>query len=369
MNVTSILTSALLSTSFALDPGFDIKAVANESVQLPSHSWEYGAASMALLELYNPELTVFAAAPFPVPTVAPETVFAMTKGLDWIVLGEGVNGLSDGDGATGDPASLGVIAWLIGKTRSEYADASTGEVVYLTEEAPRWTNGSGAGAISQRADVAELWADFMYMAPPFLAYYAADTSNDTLLYESYKQSEYYRAVLQDTAIADQSFNGVWHHIIGPQSQDLGLWSTGNGWAAGGMTRILATIMHAPMAALSDWRETAISDLTAWIKEIVDGVMGSVLEDGMVHNYMDIDGSIEEGPMIANVIYRMAVLQPQAFGSKYVQVDSAGNPHVTAEGIITPTVNPLNWFDLAPFTAGSPEGNAFAVMIETSFLRA
>ncbi len=157
VNLSSILTSALLSTSFALDPGFDIKAVANASVYLPSHSWEYGAATMALLELYNPELTVFAPVPFPAPTVLPETVFAMSKGLDWIVLGEGVNGLSDGDGATGDPASLGVIAWLIGKTRPEYADAATGEVVYLTEEAPRWTNGSGAGAISQRADVAELW--------------------------------------------------------------------------------------------------------------------------------------------------------------------------------------------------------------------
>jgi hypothetical protein len=156
-NISSILTSALLSTSFTYDPGFDIKSVANESVYLPSHSWEYGAASMALLELYNPELSVFSPTAFPVPTVPPETVFAMSKGLDWIVLGEGVNGLSEGDGATGDPASLGVIAWLIGKTRSEYADAATGEITYLMEEAPRWTNGSGAGAISQRADVAELW--------------------------------------------------------------------------------------------------------------------------------------------------------------------------------------------------------------------
>lgn len=232
----------------------------------------------------------------------------------------------------------------------------------------------------------EFRADFMYMAPTFLAYYAADTWNETLLYESYKQSEYYRAVLQDTTIADQSYNGLWHHIIGPQSLELGLWSTGNGWAASGMTRILATIMHAPVAYLADWRETAINDLTAWIKEIVDGVMGSVLVDGLVNNYMDTDGSIEEGrrygelsgsAMISNVIYRMAVLQPKVFGSQYVQwadamratiggVDSAGNPHVTEAGIITPTVDPLNWFALEPFTSGSPEGNAFAVMMYASW---
>jgi rhamnogalacturonyl hydrolase YesR len=225
----------------------------------------------------------------------------------------------------------------------------------------------------------------MYMAPPFLAYYAADTWNKTLLYESYKQAEYHRAVLQADYISNETINGVWHHIIGPQSEELGLWATGNGWAAGGMTRILATITHAPIAYLCSWRETAIDDLTAWIKEIVDGVMGSELLDGMVNNYMDLDGSIDASrrfgelagsTMIANVIYRMAVLKPTVFGSEYVEwadairatvgsTDSAGLPHVTEEGVITPTVNPLNWFGEV-YTAGSPEANSFTVMMYTAW---
>lgn len=156
-NVSSILTSAVLSAAFPFNPGFDIHAVANKSVYLPSHSWEYGAETVALLELYNPALSVYGPAPFPVPLLPVDSVFAMRKGVDWIVLGEGEDGLSEGDGATGDPASLGVIAWLIGKTQKEYAVGAQEEVSYLTETAPRWLEGAGAGAISQRADVPELW--------------------------------------------------------------------------------------------------------------------------------------------------------------------------------------------------------------------
>jgi hypothetical protein len=37
-----------------------IKKVVQEAKSLASHSWEYGAVSQALLELQNPELSVFA---------------------------------------------------------------------------------------------------------------------------------------------------------------------------------------------------------------------------------------------------------------------------------------------------------------------
>ena len=67
-----------------------------------------------------------------------------------IVIGKGANGLSDGDGAVGDPASLGVFAVMLGGMDG---DAARGEVEYLLGTAPRWGN----GAISQRVDVPELW--------------------------------------------------------------------------------------------------------------------------------------------------------------------------------------------------------------------
>lgn len=48
-------------------------------------------------------------------------------------------------------------------------------------------------------------------------------------------------------------------------QDSGLWNTGNGWAAYGSLRVLATMKN------SDWAgdfTSEMADLTAWVQEIL-----------------------------------------------------------------------------------------------------
>lgn len=222
-----------------------------------------------------------------------------------------------------------------------------------------------------------LRADFIYMAPPFLAYYAADTNNATLLRESVRQCGHYRQVLQAKSTA--SYDGVWEHIIGPQHLDQGLWSTGNGWAVGGMARVLATVMKAPIARNAAWRREAVEDLTQWIKEIVDGAMGAPADGGLLRNYLnDVEtghgfGEVAGSSMISAVIYRMAILRPQEFGRRYIEWaddvrhvlggnDEQGNPHITDTGIATPAVNPLDWNDTNPLTTGSPEGQAFVSLM-------
>ncbi|KAJ7122819.1 hypothetical protein C8R44DRAFT_784628 [Mycena epipterygia] len=363
VNPASLLAVCRATTNaFPFSPGFDIARVASVAKALPSHSWEFGTASEALLELYDPHLSVFGSAVFPVPTIPKECVESLEYAASKIVIGTGANGLSDGDGAVGDPASLGVSAVLLGKTNAIYANAVKEEVNYITKIAPRFSN----GAISQRSDVPELWADFMYMAPPFLAYAAADAKNLDLLHEVYVQCGLYRQVLQ-------SGGRVWKHIIGPQSQDTGLWSTGNGWAAAGMTRVLATIIKAPVAASASWRSVAITDLTRWIQEILDGAMGFSMEDRLLRNYLNDTsgdghgfGEISGSTMLAAVAYRMAVLRPSNFGHKYISwadgIRTTMALHITSTGIATPAVNPLNWGDTTPFTAGSPEGNNFVVLM-------
>ncbi|KAJ4477455.1 hypothetical protein J3R30DRAFT_220920 [Lentinula aciculospora] len=361
---------------FPYDPGFDIEAVAAIAKSLPSHSWEYGTATEALLELYNSSYSVFGSSAFPVPVLVPDGVPSLAYAAKNIVLGTGANGLSDGDGAVGDPASLGVGAVMLGKTNSSFAGGAYEEVSYITGLAPRWYN----GAISQRTDVPELWADWMYMAPPFLAYYAADTYNSSLLRSAVDQCGFYGQALQSNASSSVSYHGLWEHIVGPQSADFGLWGTGNGWATAGMTRVLATVMNAPSLVTYGWKDEAVSNLTSWIQEIVDGAMGAPMVDGLLRNYLNDTssdglgfGDISSSSLIASVAYRMAVLQPQTFGSAYIQWaegirttlagnDTAGNPHVTSNGTVTPAVNPLNWYDTAPYTAGSPEGNNFVVLM-------
>jgi hypothetical protein len=294
--VSALSVSAITYGSKPINYGYDVEKVKQQAVALATHSWEYGTAAEALLEFENPEISVFGSSPFPIPSIPPADVSALAYAKQHIYLNSSVLIPADGlcppivararsdnywlalfVGAVGDSASLGAFAVLIGQTDPAYMDASAREINYLLNTAPRWSN----GAISHREDVAELWyfsnrllhtirypsltnprADFVYMAPPFMAYYAVATNNATLLKESVRQAKLYREVLVKP-------DGLWTHIIGPQSADNGSWSTGNGWAAAGMTRVLATVMKAPIS--KGWT-SEIAELKQEIKEILDAVM-------------------------------------------------------------------------------------------------
>ena len=153
---------ASIGVAKEVNAGFDPYAAAQVMVDSASHSWEWGTAAEALLELYNPELSVFGSKPFPqdgVPAADPST-FALAYAKQFINRNSQV---LVGNSAVGDPASLGVSAILLGQSDSTYLDASDRQASYLLEDAPRWSN----GAISHRPDVAELWADNVAMSFPF----------------------------------------------------------------------------------------------------------------------------------------------------------------------------------------------------------
>ncbi|ESK84337.1 hypothetical protein Moror_10208 [Moniliophthora roreri MCA 2997] len=362
-----ITFAILLSTSvpiiagnpiFPFDPGFNIRAVTQLAQSLPSHSWEYGTASEALLELYNASLSVFNPCPTKTRPYHKDEIPALRYAKSKILVGSGINALGQSDGAVGDPASLGVFAYMLG---GKYASAAGEELHYLVKEAPRWDN----GAISHRVEEPELWADFVYMAPPFLAYYAAVTQNESLLEEAVKQCEAYREVLSSSNSA-----GLWKHIVGPMHPDGGLWATGNAWAAAGMTRVLATIMH-----MSDIQTPSLSsrveDLTKWIKEVLDAIIESPSDQGLLRNYLNDDswfGDTSSTSLLASVAYRIVVLRPDVFDERYIKwADGvrrtlSGGDHVRDDGVVRPAVNPMNWFDREPFESGSPEGQSFVVLM-------
>lgn len=222
------------------------------------------------------------------------------------------------------------------------------------------------------------------MAPPFLAYYAVHTSNLTLLQDTVEQCRLYRQILQG-----QEDNGSWMHIIGPAHLDPGLWSTGNAWAAAGMTRILATVIKAPHSLFAtkkdtQWKSGAIDSLTGWIKEILDGAINSPMENGLLRNYLnDISGDghgfgeISGSTLLAAVAFRVAVMRPDVFVGPSKHSEGKGKyldwaegireilgqkGHITNNGTAIPAVNPLGWDDTTPFLAGSPEGQNFVVLM-------
>jgi len=385
--VVSLLVGVLSSkfiVAVDVDAGYDAYSAAQAMVDKASHSWEWGTAAEALLELYDNELSVFGSDPFPggkIPNADTDTVFALQYAKQYI----NTNGqVFVSDSAVGDPASLGVSAILIGQSDSTYIDASNRQANYILNEAPRWSN----GAISQRPDIAELWADNMAMSLPFcrshfslfmsrelrnkstanalaVAYLAVQEGNISLMAETVTQCGLQRAVLKASDLN-------WQHIIGPQSQDTGLWSTGNGWAGYGMVRVLHTLQK--WSGSSSLTSEA-SELKGWIKEILDGALLSGFEGGLLHNYLNDAswfGEISGTALLSAVAYRMAVNDPATFPQQYIDWADTNRKALAQyqstdiEGIFSPAVDPYNWLDSAEYTSGSPEGQAFAIYLYTAY---
>jgi rhamnogalacturonyl hydrolase YesR len=243
--------------------------------------------------------------------------------------------------------------------------ASKRQAKHLLNIVPRFYN----GAISQREDIPELWADFVYMAPPFLAYHARATNDAGLLAETVRQLGLYRQVLRADTTAAHA--GLWQHIVGPQSADHGLWSTGNAWAAAGMVRVLGVIQG--------WRgvehqQQLARTVAGYVKEILDGARAAGRGNGgLLRNYLADKswfGEASGTALLAAAAYRAAVLAPDVFGREYIawadESRKAVAWHVDGAGIVKPTVNPLAWRDRKPYMSGSPEGQSFTVMLYAAY---
>ncbi|KAI0378368.1 hypothetical protein F5Y04DRAFT_148823 [Hypomontagnella monticulosa] len=343
-----------------------INNIITQGQRLATHSWEYGTFAEALLEWYNPDASVFGKNPFPDGKV-PVLQVGNTRSLSYVEphISTTSNTLVNGDGAAGDPASLGVSAILIGQTQPDYLSAADRQVQHLLNDVPRWSN----GAISHRESVAELWADFIYMAPPTLAYWAVQTKDVNLLSTAIQQCVLYRDVLGVPPSA-KSAAGLWHHIIGPQSQDLGIWSTGNAWAAAGMSRVLATAKKSQFANNGKVKD-GIGKLTSIIRAILDGAIArdaAEPNEPLLRNYLNDTtwfGELSGTTLLTATAYRMAKLQPADFGSKYTSwADSkreAITQRISSDGLLSPVINPLNWNDRTPGKE-SPEAQSFAVLM-------
>ncbi len=211
-----------------------------------------------------------------------------------------------------------------------------------------------------------LWSDFIFMAPPTLAYQAVATNNPSLLREAVRQITLYREALQDRN------SGLWSHIVGSR-RDAGTWSSGNGWVLGGITRVLATLKHWPTS--STWTAEARS-LVQYAKEIIDSAIqvGPDSRSGLFRNYITQSNSFPEAAgtaMIAASIYRLAVLGPETFAtSHYLQEAGALRAAVVktvgSDGRLSPVVNPYQYLQNTPHTDVSPEAQDFAVFLYAAY---
>lgn len=175
--------------------------------------------------------------------------------------------------------------------------------------------------------------------------------------------------LQRDVLKTSQFDN-WRHIIGPQSQDTGLWSTGNGWASYGMVRVLHTLQK---WSGSSSMTSGAGQLKGWIKEILDGALLSGFNNGLLRNYLNDDswfGEISGTALLTAVAYRMAVNDPVMFPQKYIDWADVNRKSLSskegADGVFAPAVDPYDWLNRTEYDSGSPEGQAFVVLLYTAY---
>ncbi|TDL22133.1 Six-hairpin glycosidase [Rickenella mellea] len=328
-------------------------------------SWEQGTAAEAVLQQDNPEYSVFGDNPFQTGGNTPVTTLQFALSASVRQSGDGRLSQLVGDGADGaalDGASAGphvVLGTYTDSNRKSYWQSSAdAQLNYLLNTAPR----TSTGAISHRSTAKEYWADGMFMGFPFLAIYGAVADNQTIVQNAYDQCRLYR----DALLIDGPTGKLWAHIFSDDTQqfsDQGLWGTGNGWAALGMQHVQAAILKSQFAS-SMTAQT--DDLSAWIKEILDGTFAALTSDNLVPDYVSGGanfGDASASAALAAVAFRGASLDPSVFTSNYtdtaVNVANAVLSNVDNLGIVSPLVDPINWGDVGSL---STEGQAFSLMM-------
>jgi rhamnogalacturonyl hydrolase YesR len=232
----------------------------------------------------------------------------------------------------------------------------------LLSTTPKYTN----GAISHRDAYPSLWADFIYMVPPALAYYGIFTEDLDMVKESVQQCELYCEVLGTK-------KGFWRHIANAQGagsvkSDDGAWCTSNAWAAAGMARVLATLRKSRYASETVDQQSSLVKMT---KHILDGTIEADTHvSGLLRNYLDDEtwfAEVAGTALMAATAFRMAILEPVGFGERYTswaasKLEAVGG-HIDGEtGIVAPVVNSLKEGQRTPLDGINPEGQAFVVLL-------
>ncbi|KAF8880203.1 hypothetical protein BD779DRAFT_1549959 [Infundibulicybe gibba] len=353
-------------------------------------SWELGTRTQAILELNATRYSVLTPNPLPPPAAIPSNLTSVLAPFfaipQTIVSGRAKsNNNTVGpqpliqDGSAADPASIGMSVLLANWTQQgglDYAGVAKDQLDFLFNVVPKTSD----GAISHRVSEVQLWSDFVYMVPPFIAYYGVLSRNRTLVLESYNQIKLYRSYLLDTN------SSAWKHVLlgtstvkSDPGNDPGHWSTGNGWAAAGMLRVLATMRNSEYA---NTFKNEQKDLAAWVKEIHTGMYPHLDGTNIFANYPDVavdsPGNFYDSAstaLLASTVYRFSLVWGDhthlPIAEKTRKALSATDPnsnngslaHFTSDGWLTPVVDPHSYGQQG---SKSAEGQAFVVQMHAAW---
>jgi len=191
-------------------------------------------------------------------------------------------------------------------------------------------------------------SDFTYMLPPFLAV-AGDFK------EALKQIEGVRKYLYHPK--DQLYSHVWDDSTKKFGRE-DFWGIGNGWTAAGLTRVIKAL---PENMLDEKKK-----LIGYVKEVVDGCLKFITEDGLFHNVLNDTNTFKEvnlSQMISYTIFRgvAAGYIDASYLEKAELMRKAANDRVDNLGYVQEVCGCPNFDRLYV----APEGQAFYLLMETA----
>ena len=243
-----------------------LEKVAEAALSMQRHSWEHGILAQAFLDMDDRERVVLMTKSAMVEKAADGRLAAI------------------GGGAT-DPAMGGAAYWRAAEWTGDpqMQQAARGLLEFVLKKTPRAADGTCYHVFN----APEMWSDSYYTTPPFLA----------------ATGHYDEAILQVDGLRKRLWNPekkLLSHIWDDGRQQFkhqAFWGVGNGWAAAGITRVIAAL---PKARQAD-RER----VSAFLKELLDGCLSHQRPDGLFHDMLDQPQSFVEtnlAQMLAFSIY-------------------------------------------------------------------
>ncbi|MFH0990557.1 MAG: glycoside hydrolase family 88 protein [bacterium] len=257
------------SQPFSLARSPIIEKVKLAMLSMQRATWEQGVAMQAMLELGETDLVIL---------MAKDAVLRQSKDGRLAMLGE--------EFALSDACSPGeAVLWAANRTGDQTLMNGFQKLLeYILTKAPR----DKEGIIYHFTNMPQIWSDIIFMLPPFLA--AAGKFEEAI-----RQIDGARRYLWN------SDKQLLSHMWDCEKKDFArkaCWGVGNGWSAAGITRVIRML---PVTMQNERNK-----LIVYLREIIDGCLVHLRQDGLFHNIVDDPKSFIEtnlSQMIAYSVYR------------------------------------------------------------------
>jgi rhamnogalacturonyl hydrolase YesR len=306
-----------------------IARVLTATIGMQRFNWEQGTVAQALLEMGEYDLMI---------SFARAAIMRQTEGRFSVIAG---------NNPINDCASIGEAVLFAGKlTGDPVFKQGAAEMLAVIKTTPHKND---EGIIYHTQEPAKyIMSDAFYMLPPFLA--AAGEFDEAL-----KQIEGYRKYLYHPE--EKLYSHMWD---GPNKrfEREDFWGVGNGWTAAGITRV---IRHLPDSRMEDKKR-----MIGYVKDVVDGCLKFLREDGLFHNVInkpDTFAEVNLSQMISYTIFRgvkAGYLDP-GYLKKAELMRKAASEQVDYLGYVNKVCG-VPSFDRSYF---APEGQAFYLLMETA----